>query len=96
MLGAHTDLTQMKRAEEDLRQRTSQLEAATKKLEKAMSEIRQLSAILPICCVCKKVRDDNGYWHQVDAYIKKHTGTDFSHGFCPECAGKVVPELEDL
>jgi len=95
MLGAHTDLTQLKRTEEDLRRRTIQLEAANKKLEKAISEIRELSAMLPICCVCKKIRDDKGYRHQVEAYIKKQTGTDFSHGYYPECADKIMAELED-
>ena len=94
MLGAHTDLTELKRTEEALQKRTIQLEASNQKLEMALAEIRKLSSMLPICSTCKKIRDDEGYWHQVEVYIKKHTGTNFSHGYCPECAKKVKAEIE--
>jgi len=94
MLGAHTDLTDLKRTEEELKERTIQLESANKRLNTALAEIKQLSAMLPICCVCKKIRDDEGYWHQVEAYIREQTGTDFSHGYCPECAEKLTAEID--
>ncbi|PLX80195.1 MAG: response regulator [Desulfuromonas sp.] len=58
------------------------------KLQKALEEIRTLRDILPICCFCKKIRDDEGYWNQVETYISKHTGTRFTHGICPECMDK--------
>lgn len=61
-------------------------------LEKALEEGRQLKRLLPICCYCKKIRDDADYWHEIDAYIHTHTGTDFSHGICPPCFEKVVKE----
>jgi hypothetical protein len=48
---------------------------------------------LPICSYCKKIRDDGGYWNQVDAYIKKYTEAEFSHGICPKCAKKYFAEL---
>lgn len=54
-------------------------------LEKALDEVRILKRLLPICMYCKKVRDDGNYWHEIDAYIHAQTGTDFSHGICPNC-----------
>lgn len=54
-------------------------------LKKALSEVKTLRGILPICSFCKKVRDDEGYWNQVEVYVKQHSEVDFSHGICPEC-----------
>ena len=54
-------------------------------LQNANQEIKILRGILPICLVCKKVRNDNGYWQQVEEYIRDHTEVAFSHGYCPEC-----------
>ena len=59
-------------------------------LEKTLDELRQLKRLLPICMYCKKVRDDGDYWQEIEAYIHEHTGTDFSHGICPECMHAVV------
>ena len=58
------------------------------------SQVNQLSGLLPICCVCKKVRDDQNYWQQVEAYISKRTDARFSHGYCPDCFKKAMQELE--
>lgn len=55
------------------------------RLLKAMEEIKQLSGLLPICSSCKKIRDDQGYWNQIEAYFSKHSDLLFSHGLCPEC-----------
>jgi len=61
------------------------------------TEVRQLEAFLPICGYCKKVRDDQNYWQQIESYINERTGTDFSHSVCPDCYQRVViPELEIL
>ena len=60
-------------------------------LEHSASEIKKLRGILPICSSCKKIRDDKGYWTQVDIYIRDHSGTEFTHGICPECAAKIYP-----
>jgi hypothetical protein len=58
----------------------------------AEEEIKTLRGILPICSFCKKIRDDKGYWEQVDIYIHKHSEADISHGICPECMKKHYPE----
>ena len=63
------------------------------RLKEALSEIRTLSGFLPICAWCKKIRDDKGYWTQVEAYVTAHTDTVFSHGICPECEKKVYKEF---
>ncbi|MFO7749045.1 MAG: PAS domain-containing protein [Desulfobacteraceae bacterium] len=65
-----------------------QLLEEKKKLEKAIDEIKQLSGLLPICASCKKIRDDKGYWKQIESYISAHSEAEFSHGTCPECAEK--------
>ena len=57
------------------------------------SEIKTLRGILPICSLCKKIRDDKGYWQQVEVYVRDHTHADFSHGYCPECAEKIMQEI---
>ena len=63
-----------------------------KKLNTALDEIKTLKGILPICASCKKIRDDKGYWNQIESYIKEHSEAEFSHGLCPECAGKLYPK----
>lgn len=62
-------------------------------LKEALNNVKILSGLLPICMSCKKIRDDKGYWHQVEIYIKKHSEINFSHGLCPNCAQKLYPEL---
>jgi sigma-B regulation protein RsbU (phosphoserine phosphatase) len=60
-------------------------------------EVGQLREILPICMYCKKIRNDQNFWQQVEAYFGKHAGTKFTHGFCPDCYEKVVkPQLQDF
>lgn len=61
-------------------------------LHSAIKEIQQLKSVLPICCKCKKIRDDDGYWHQVEAYISDHSSTEFSHSLCPNCKDQLYPE----
>ncbi|MEW6602087.1 MAG: hypothetical protein AB1499_14030 [Nitrospirota bacterium] len=61
------------------------------KLSKALEEIKVMESILPICTVCKKIRDDKGSWHTVENYITEHTDTMFSHGLCPHCAKELYP-----
>ena len=57
-------------------------------------QIRQLGELLPICAFCKKIREDGAYWQQFEAYIQEHTGSQFSHGICPDCFDQQVAELE--
>ncbi|MFP4445323.1 MAG: PleD family two-component system response regulator [Desulfosudaceae bacterium] len=62
-------------------------------LRKALDNIKTLRGLLPICCYCKKIRDDRGYWSQLEVYIQSHSEADFSHGICPECMEKFHPEV---
>jgi sensor domain CHASE-containing protein len=61
-------------------------------LRQALDQVKTLEGLLPICCGCKRVRDDNGYWRQIDNYLRKHTKASLSHGYCPECAAKFYEE----
>jgi phosphoserine phosphatase RsbU/P len=62
-------------------------------LRQALAKIRKLSDLLPICMYCKKIRDDKGYWSELEAYIRENTDTEFSHSICRECAQKHYPDL---
>ncbi len=64
-------------------------------LEVALSKVKLLSGLLPICAGCKKIRDDQGYWSQVECYVQKHSEATFTHGLCPDCMGKYFPSLAD-
>lgn len=61
-------------------------------LEKALTRVRQLHGLLPICAYCKRIRDDQNYWNQVETYIAEHTDVQFSHGICPTCLDRVIQE----
>jgi hypothetical protein len=61
--------------------------------EKALQEVRILRGFLPICASCKKIRDDNGYWTQIEGYIKDHSEAEFTHSICPDCAKKLYPDF---
>ena len=62
-------------------------------LQDALANVKSLSGLLPICAGCKKIRDDKGYWNQVESYIQKHSEAKFSHGMCPDCIKKWYPDL---
>jgi len=62
-------------------------------LLEALAKIKTLSGLLPICASCKKIRDDQGYWTQLEYYISEHSEAEFTHGCCPECMKKLYPEL---
>jgi phosphoserine phosphatase RsbU/P len=64
-------------------------------LEGALSKVRQLHGLLPICSYCKSVRTDQNYWEQVEHYVAQHTDVQFSHGICPKCYASIVADLED-
>jgi hypothetical protein len=57
--------------------------------------VKSLSGLLPICASCKKIRDDKGYWDQVESYISKHSEATFTHGICPDCIKKWYPDLAE-
>ncbi len=67
-------------------------EILIEELKRALAEVRTLSGLLPICAACKKIRDDRGYWSQIEEYISRHSEAEFTHGICPECAKRLYPE----
>jgi hypothetical protein len=68
-------------------------EEALRERAEALEDLKVLSGLLPICAWCKKVRNDQGYWTQIEAYISKHSEASFSHGICPECVEKFYPKV---
>ncbi len=77
-----------------LKNQRDTLELRTLELEKILSEIKVLQGIIPICAYCKNIRDDQGYWNQVEKYVSEHTEAKFSHGICPTCFENEMKELE--
>ncbi len=81
----------------DISERTKveqEKERLIRELRDALSQIKTLSGLLPICAACKKIRDDHGYWRQIEAYIREHTQANFSHSICPDCAKKLYPQYK--
>ncbi|HJV23901.1 MAG TPA: hypothetical protein VJ570_14455 [Holophagaceae bacterium] len=74
-------------------QRTEELQARNRELSDALTRVKQLSGMLPICSCCKKIRDDKGYWNQLENYISTHSEADFTHGICPDCVDTLFPEV---
>ena len=64
-------------------------------LRQSKEEVKRLSGLLPICASCKKIRNDEGYWQEIESYLHSHSDTRFSHGICPDCAKKLYPEFAD-
>ncbi len=85
--GIIRDITENKR-------RQLEKERLIEDLQKALAEVKKLSGLLPICSHCKKIRDDKGYWTQIESYIHEHSEAEFSHGICQECAKKYYPDLD--
>ncbi len=86
--GIIRDITERKRAEEER-------ERLLRELQSAMAEIKVLDGLLPICATCKKIRDDKGYWKQLEDYISDHSAATFTHGICADCARKIHPDWDD-
>ncbi len=80
------DVTRRKNEEEERERLITQLQSA-------LTEIKTLRGILPICSYCKKIRDDQGYWEQVDVYVDQHTEAQFSHSLCPDCLEERFPDF---
>jgi hypothetical protein len=74
------------------RQAEAEKDALITELRKALVEVRTLQGIIPICTSCKNIRDDDGYWHQVEAYVSSHSNALFSHSICPQCTKRLYPE----
>jgi PAS domain S-box-containing protein len=84
VVGVALDLTERVRAETDR-------ERLIEDLQQALDRVKVLSGLIPICAHCKAIRDDKGYWQQVDAFMREHSGAKLSHAICPDCAQKLMP-----
>jgi PAS domain S-box-containing protein len=89
MIGACTDVTESRRAQEEREQ-------LILSLQQALASIKTLRGLIPICSRCKKIRDDQGYWQQVEVYVREHSEADFTHGLCPDCYQKYLSDLRRL
>ena len=87
ILGIARDITERKRS-------ALERERLVSELQQALANVKTLSGLLPICANCKKIRDDKGYWNQIESYISEHSDTVFSHGICPECVKKLYPDYD--
>jgi PAS domain S-box-containing protein len=87
VVGLSRDITTLKRLQDEREQ-------LIKNLRKALNKIKVLSGLIPICSVCKKIRDDKGYWHKVEEYVREHSDAEFTHGYCPECAKKAAEQID--
>ncbi len=85
-LVAFIDLTEQKTAQRER-------EKLIAELQEALARVKTLSGLLPICSMCKKIRDDKGYWNQIEAYIADRSDAEFSHSICRECAQNQYPDL---
>jgi CheY-like chemotaxis protein len=77
----------------DLQEKNQELQAKNYELAAALAQVKKLSGLLPICANCKKIRNNTGYWQNVETYIHEHSEADFSHGMCPDCMQELYPEL---
>ena len=77
----------------ELRRLRVRLEQQADDLRAALAKVKLLSGFIPICASCKKIRDDKGYWNQIEVYIREHSEAEFSHGMCPECITTLYPDL---
>lgn len=80
------DITTRKKMEKEKEQLITEL-------QESLEQVNLLTGFLPICASCKKIRDDEGYWNQIESYISKHSDVEFSHGICPDCSKKLYPDL---
>jgi len=69
-------------------------EKLIEELQSALTEVKTLRGFLPICANCKNIRNDEGYWEQIEVYIKDRSDVDFSHSICPDCVAKLYPDLD--
>ncbi len=95
---SHTSMASLQQEIIERKRIEEERERLIKDLQEALGKVKVLSGMLPICISCKKIRDDKGYWNQIEVYIRDHSETEFTHGICPECFKKLYPDetLEDL
>lgn len=76
------------------KQAEAEREQLITELQQALTQVKTLSGLLPICSGCKKIRDDQGYWNRIETYISQHSNAEFSHGICPDCAKQYFPDYK--
>lgn len=81
----------IRKLQKELAQKNEELQTKNEALEQALANVKTLAGLLPICANCKKIRDDDGYWHNVEEYIRAHSNAIFSHGICPDCMKELYP-----
>jgi hypothetical protein len=86
-IGIDRDVTEQRHAE-------AEREKLIAELQSALADVKMLSGLVPICANCKKIRDDKGYWTQLEGYIQERSEARFSHGICPDCMKKLYPEFK--
>lgn len=79
--------------EATVQERTRDLQEANQKLKESLASVKTLSGLLPICAGCKKIRDDQGYWNQIEIYVRNHSQAEFTHSLCPNCIRKYYPDF---
>lgn len=89
--GTHSDTTARREAEDRLREALQRNEALVRELRTALDSVKVLSGLLPLCAWCKSVRNDAGYWEQIESYLSERTEARFTHGLCPSCSKQVLP-----
>ena len=82
------EIHQMSKLIEAKKDADHERERVIRNLQTALEEVKILQGLIPICASCKKIRDDKGYWNQIESYIEEHSNAAFSHGLCPECLDK--------
>ncbi len=92
LFGAIEKCTEIIVARKTAQRYQEEREKLVRELLEALTRVKLLSGLLPICASCKKIRDDKGYWNQIESYIRDHSEVEFSHGLCPECTEKLYPE----
>lgn len=87
MIGVILDITELRKAE-------AEKESTIEDLQKALTEVKTLSGLIPICASCKNIRDDSGFWQKLERYLLTHSSAEFSHSICPECSDKLFADYE--
>jgi PAS domain S-box-containing protein len=91
LVGVGRDITEKKKAAEERKKAEKERERLIIELQDALADVKLLSGLVPICANCKKIRDDQGYWTQIESYIQDRSDAKFSHSICPDCAAKLYP-----
>jgi len=85
----------LRKSQQQLLKKNTELSRTNQALDKVLAEIKQLHGLLPICSSCKKIRDDEGKWSEVETYIEKRSHASFSHGICPDCMKTLYPDITE-